>query len=509
MRRQKTADSDCSAHVVPVFFPALLRAVLLIAALSAWHGTVFGRSYTPQSVPNQRVLNGTLVSDPDGVLGAAYSERINAKLQEIERITGAQIAVVALDQIEGGDLNAFALQLFALWGIGRAQQDDGLLILLVKSQRQVRFEVGYGLEGQLPDVLCHRIQVQDMVPHFKEGAYGEGVLAGVNAVARILLDPPSKPNLVVVHPMAETPFWRPQTVALTAITALTAFVCGMFQIATQKPERQRFTSKNLPLSMRYATKEWWLLFVGLPFSLVFAFHILAPDIHWAVVVACLYGYGLALATWHLSGLFTHAANLSRRGMHAAAHRFLKGEHGFWVGMAFLFPIPLALGARWLGRRAQHARMHPRRCPSCKTFMGLLDESQEDVYLDDGAQTEERVGSREHDVWKCPACGAKKIESYHVDRDTWRPCPKCKALTERLDSRATLREASVDAAGEEQLTYVCVACTHKRVETHDLPRLGQSGGSSSSGRSSSSSSSGSSGSSWGGGSSGGGGSSASW
>lgn len=492
-----------------VVFQALLRAVLFVAAFSAWQGAVFGQAYTPQGVPNQRGLNGALVSDPDGVLGSEYAERINAKLQEIERITGAQVAVVALDQIEGGDLSSFAQQLFALWGIGRAQQDDGLLILLVRSQRQVRFEVGYGLEGQLPDVLCHRIQVQDMLPHFKEGAYGEGVLAGVNAVARILSAPSSKPGLVVPSPVIEKPYWRPQTIALTVITILTAFVCGMFQVTTQKPERLRSSSKNLPLSMRYATKGWWLLFVGLPLTFVLAVHFVEQDVHWVVVLVCLYGYGLALATWHLNGLFTHAANLTRRGMHAAAHRFLKGEQGFWVGMAFLFPIPLALGARWLGRRAQHARMHPRRCPSCKTIMGLLDESQEDAHLTDGAQSEERVGSREHDVWQCPACGVTKAESYDMDRDTWQPCPMCKALTERLDSRATLRESSVDAAGKEQLTYVCVACANKRVETHDLPRLGQSGGSSSTGGSSSSSSSRSSGSSWGGGSSGGGGSNASW
>ena len=116
------------------FFHALLRTLLVVTAVSAWHGAVFGQPYAPERVPNSRVSNGTLVSDPDGVLGAEYAKRINAKLQEIERTTGAQVAVVALDQIEGGDLNAFAQLLFGLWGIGRAQQDDGLLILLVRSQ---------------------------------------------------------------------------------------------------------------------------------------------------------------------------------------------------------------------------------------------------------------------------------------------------------------------------------------------------------------------------------------
>lgn len=494
---------------MPQLVRAFFRAALLTAALAAWHCGSFGQTHTAADVPNQRVLNGALVSDPDGVLGAEYTERINAKLQEIERTTGAQVAVVALDQIEGGDLNAFAQQLFALWGIGRAQQDDGLLILLVRSQRQVRFEVGYGLEGQLPDVLCHRIQVQDMVPYFKRGDYGGGVLAGVESIARILSRPPGTPGLEASAATVQLPFWRPQTIALTALTTLTAFVCGMFQLLSENPARQRSASRKLPLSMRYSAKGWWLLFVGLPLAFVLAVHLAVPSVHWAVVVASLYGYGLVLAIWHLAGKLAHADNLTQRGMYAAAHRFLRDESGFWLGMAFLFPVPLALGAWWIGRIASRARHEPRRCPSCRTSMALLTEADEDAHLTQGAQTEERMGSREHDVWKCPACGATKTESYDVDRDTWQPCPKCKALTERLDSRATLRRASVDAAGEEQLTYVCVACTNKRVVTHDLPRLGQSGGSSSSGSSSSSSSSGSSGSSWGGGSSGGGGSSASW
>lgn len=127
---------------MPTFFQSILRAILLVAVLSAWHGAVFGQSYTPEAVPNPRLENGSRVSDPDHVLGDAHTERINAKLLDIERITGAQVAVVVLDRIEGGDLTRFAQQLFALWRIGRAKQDDGLLILLVKSQREVRFEVG-------------------------------------------------------------------------------------------------------------------------------------------------------------------------------------------------------------------------------------------------------------------------------------------------------------------------------------------------------------------------------
>ena len=67
------------------------------------------------------------------------------------------------------------LELFERWGIGDRARDDGLLVLLVRDRRTVRMHTGYGLEGLLPDLLCHRIEQQFMKPAFKDGRYGEGL----------------------------------------------------------------------------------------------------------------------------------------------------------------------------------------------------------------------------------------------------------------------------------------------------------------------------------------------
>lgn len=497
-----------------VLLQALLRALIVLALLAVWSGTASGAGHTPQDVPNHRMENGSHVADPDQILSAEQIQLINLKLLEIERTTGAQVAVVALNQIEGGDLTSFAQALFERWGIGRAGHDDGLLILLVKNQRGVRFHVGYGLEGALPDVLCHRIQVQAMVPLFKRGEYGEGLLAGVESVAITLANPSGKPDLFVLPREASPPFWRPQSIALMVITALLGLACGVFQSFTRESEGQQRSSNSLPLAMRYAFMGWLLLFLVLPLLLVAVIHLAVPGIHWGVVAGSLYGYGMALAVWHLAGLLSHVNNLNQRGMHAASHRLLRRENGFWVGMAFVFPVPLALGAWWLSRRSTQAREHPRQCPACKALMKRLDEAEEDAYLSHGAQTEERVGSREHDVWHCPACTAIKTESYDADSSAWLPCPQCKSITLRFDRETTLREPTEEVHGKAQRTFVCMACRHEKIEASYLPRLVQSDSGSSSGSGSSSSSSRSSGgssggSSWGGGSSGGGGSNANW
>ena len=98
----------------------------------------------------------------------------------------AQVAVVAVDDIAGGDTFSFAVDLFRSWGVGSAKSNNGLGILLVKDLREIRFVTGGGLEGILPDALCKRIQLNYMLPAFREGNYSAGMVAGVGAAATIL-----------------------------------------------------------------------------------------------------------------------------------------------------------------------------------------------------------------------------------------------------------------------------------------------------------------------------------
>ena len=82
---------------------------------------------------------------------------------------------MALPSIGYDEIEDFATSLFNTWGIGEADIDNGILVLLVLDQRAIRIEVGYGMESTFPDALCMSIIQHSMIPHFKEGKYSIGL----------------------------------------------------------------------------------------------------------------------------------------------------------------------------------------------------------------------------------------------------------------------------------------------------------------------------------------------
>ena len=161
-----------------------LLPALLIAALAS------GTTYTPESVPNVQATDSTrCVSNPDGILSQATVSRLDATLRDIRHRTTAEAVVVAIDDIEDGDIDGFATDLFELWGVGKDDKDNGLLVLIVKDIRRAAIRPGYGLEGVLPDITCGMILRNDMFPAFREGDYDAGTIAAVNTIYTILTDP--------------------------------------------------------------------------------------------------------------------------------------------------------------------------------------------------------------------------------------------------------------------------------------------------------------------------------
>lgn len=173
-------------------------------------------SYGVDDVPNVRLADKRRhVSDPNGLLGTAARDTIDALLTTLEDSTGHQVAVVMLPSIGNADLFDFSQELFETWGIGRKDEDDGMLIVYIADQRAIRFHTGYGLEGDMTDARSKRIQTTEMVPHFKNGDTDGGMTVGVRAVCETLCqgasgadgqgdsnDGPSAWWLLLIAPMA-------------------------------------------------------------------------------------------------------------------------------------------------------------------------------------------------------------------------------------------------------------------------------------------------------------------
>ena len=134
------------------------------------------------SIPNPRVKNGTWVTDMPGALRAETVAHLNQAIGDLERTHGIEMAVVVVRSLDGLTIDDAAEKLFKLWGIGKKDRDNGLLFLWSTGDRKVRIEVGYGLEGIIPDGKAGAILDAYVIPRFKAGNFDMGVIEGVDAV---------------------------------------------------------------------------------------------------------------------------------------------------------------------------------------------------------------------------------------------------------------------------------------------------------------------------------------
>ncbi|MEG1622838.1 MAG: TPM domain-containing protein [Alistipes sp.] len=143
--------------------------------------------YSVDDIPNvQRTNHSRFTSNPDGILSAEAVAQIDTICYSLRQRGIAQIAVVAVKEIDGGDVFSFAIDLFSKWGVGRAADNNGLGILFVESAHEIRFVTGPGLEGVLPDAICKRIQLKYMLPLFRQENYSGGMVSGLVAIEKLL-----------------------------------------------------------------------------------------------------------------------------------------------------------------------------------------------------------------------------------------------------------------------------------------------------------------------------------
>ncbi len=166
----------------------VIRAAGLIAALLAavWLAAVAPALAAGPTFPplNGRVIDhGDLVSDA-GELALA------TKLEALERDTTDQVVVVTVPDLQGYEIEDYGYQLGRAWGIGQAEKNNGVLLIVAPRERKVRIEVGYGLEPVLTDALSALIIQNEILPAFREGDFERGIEQGVDAIDRQLrLDP--------------------------------------------------------------------------------------------------------------------------------------------------------------------------------------------------------------------------------------------------------------------------------------------------------------------------------
>jgi uncharacterized protein len=126
------------------------------------------------------------VNDYAKVITTDQTRKLEDQLAEFERDTGHQVAILTVPSLEGDSLEDFSIRVAESWKIGKKGFDNGVILIVVPKDRRLRLEVGYGLEGILPDAIANQIISQYIIPRFRAGDFSSGIVAGIDAVLRVI-----------------------------------------------------------------------------------------------------------------------------------------------------------------------------------------------------------------------------------------------------------------------------------------------------------------------------------
>ena len=246
-------------------------------------------AYTVKTVPNVQLQDAQqYTSDPQHLLTTTEVDSLNAICRDLRAEKGVEMAVVVLPRItdDYADIRDFGYELFTEWGLGRKDQDNGLLMLLITEpeQRAITIEVGYGLEGTLPDGLCKLIQTRTMIPLMKKGQYGAGLIAGAEEIQKVISGDSDLPQLLDAQ--ENTNWWEEIKEMFSGVfysaIAFFFFILMIFG-KTRKEIKEQMANPAISPYVKYLTIEnvsiskkyiplFILFFPTLPFGIYWYFY---------------------------------------------------------------------------------------------------------------------------------------------------------------------------------------------------------------------------------------------
>tara|TARA_B110000977_G_scaffold35707_1_gene47737 strand:- start:3168 stop:3995 length:828 start_codon:yes stop_codon:yes gene_type:complete len=168
-------------------FKVSVIAMLLLASQIAFAAMVEVPPFTARVV------------DLTQTLSESEQAALEAKLKRFEEAKGSQIAVLLVPTTQPDEIEQYSIRVVDEWKVGRKSVDDGVLILIAIDDRKMRIEVGYGLEGAIPDLYAKRIINETLTPKFKQGDFAGGIAAATDQIIGLIdgepLPAPSKKNV--------------------------------------------------------------------------------------------------------------------------------------------------------------------------------------------------------------------------------------------------------------------------------------------------------------------------
>jgi uncharacterized protein len=146
-----------------------------VAVLMFWIASALSQEFTPPKLTQY-------VTDQSGTLSSGEIAAISAKLEQFDHETSTQIVVLMVPTLGDSPVEEASLKVAELNKIGRGGKNNGILLFVAKNDRKIRIEVGYGLEGAVPDITAGQIIRREITPRFREGDYYAGIVAGVQSI---------------------------------------------------------------------------------------------------------------------------------------------------------------------------------------------------------------------------------------------------------------------------------------------------------------------------------------
>lgn len=449
------------------------------------------------SILNPKTAGKGYLSDVNHLISNDATNKINEILKRLDTAKTAQVAVVIVNTIGEKVPKEFATELFKSWGIGDKATNNGLLILLVKDQKRIEFEVGYGLEGVIPDIISNHIQQQAMIPNLKKGDYNAAILEGVKMISKTLGEGNKKINAVSTDTNDSN--------ALRII--LSWLICILYVIFTFMYAISGKKSKLGGSSVLIII----CVIVG-PVLFITLLAVLTPvKVNYAVVLLSIYfGWAIFYGVYFRNIEILDPREEKYTSRQIQYSKLNKAMHGLGT-YTIIFPLPfLIFFYRKIQGKLKDLRYSPYQCEQCKLDMQMVTATKES-FLSDGEKCAEKLGAVTYDVWRCEKDNITLKIDFIKDASELRECEKCHNITASKTDRNIEKQADYNHTGIGYDHYSCEYCKEQFDVRFIIPQLimSTSVNSSNDRDSDSSSSSSSSSDSWGGGSSGGGGSGSNW
>ena len=488
-----------------------MKTRLLIVLLVWLALPMSAQVWTVKSVPNTRLESNLIhVSDPDGILSDSCEQLINTSLDAIR--DQADVFIVALNSIGDADIDVFANELFNYWGIGDAETDNGVLILLAKEQHDLKIETGYGAEAILTDALCQRIFEDYMVPFFKEDDYQSGLCSAVTQILQVY-GGTVPDGLITTLPSRGTGGGGDEEEAPLSFVILGLLMFFMpivglvsfLKSGRNAPKISSLVNSSTVIDgvryvdgnqMKWDGNPWGG--VGCLKALMYGLSIfLFMAIAFVIESARLGGEGEA-NTWRIL-LYTLGMYLTwiclRQNIRSlrAANKLAKGNlfpqaayqkadqnkltrftrwAAIWVGWIFILIF-----------RNKIKKAADCRCAECGAEMNAFHKFRFSAVQ----QKEQELKSLSYEPYICQYGHVTILKNKGANALRYSVCPSCKGRTEKEVSSRVVTTATHDHAGSKEVTYTCAYCGATRTVEQVIPRLYSSlSGSTSGGYSSSSS-----------------------